>query len=112
MVVRLLFDENLSVRIARVLVAEFPGSAHVSDLGLQGASDDAVWDAARTGGYVLVTKDEDFQRLSITRGAPPKVVWLRIGNCSTADAVRLLRLRRPEIERFVVHEDATILALG
>jgi predicted nuclease of predicted toxin-antitoxin system len=33
----------------------------------------------------LVTKDEDFHRLSVLRGAPPKVVWLRVGNCTTRD---------------------------
>ena len=39
---------------------------------------------ARQEGLVLVTKDEDFLDLSVTRGCPPKVVCLAIGNASNA----------------------------
>jgi predicted nuclease of predicted toxin-antitoxin system len=45
----------------------------------------AIWQLARDHGCLLVTKDEDFRRLSELRGAPPKVVWLRVGNCTTRD---------------------------
>jgi hypothetical protein len=35
--------------------------------------------------YVIVTKDaEYFSDLSLQRGAPPKLIWLRIGSCTTA----------------------------
>ena len=61
---------------------------------------------------MLVTKDEDFPRLSVLRGPPPKVIWIRLGNCATADVVRLLRVRAEQIARFVEHEDAAFLALG
>jgi len=110
--VRLLFDENLSRRLSRELADVHPGSAHVEDLLPTGSPDRAVWDAARDGGYVLVTKDEDFHRLSILLGAPPKVVWIRLGNCPTADVAHLLRTHAEEIRRFVEHDDATFLALG
>lgn len=71
-----------------------------------------MWDYAAAGGYVLVTKDEDFHHLSVVRGPPPKVVWIRLGNCATADVARLLRLRHEDLTRFVAHEDAAFLALG
>ena len=109
---RLLFDENLSARLAPALRDVYPGSAHLADAGLLGAPDGAVWDYAAAQGYVLVTKDEDFQRLSVVRGPPPKVVWVRLGNCATGDVVRLLRLRADDVARFVSHEDAAFLALG
>ena len=79
----------------------YPSSAHLADAGLLGASDGVVRDAAAAGGYVLVTKDENLQRLSVLRGPPPKVVWVRLGNCATADVARLLRLRAGDIARFV-----------
>jgi uncharacterized protein (DUF433 family) len=44
--------------------------------------------------------------------APPKVIWIRLGNCSTADIIGLLRERHNEIERFVVDEEAAFLALA
>jgi len=61
---------------------------------------------------VIVSKDEDFHRFSVLYGPPPKVVWIRLGNCSTDDVARLLRHRRHEIEEFMAHEDAAFLALA
>ena len=109
---RLLLDENLSARLVPMLADAYPGSAHLADAGLLGAPDVAVWGHAAAGGYVLVTKDEDFQRLAVLRGPPPKVVWLRLGNCATADVARLLRLRCDDVTRFVADADAAFLALG
>jgi predicted nuclease of predicted toxin-antitoxin system len=84
----------------------------VSALGLAGAPDAALWERAAKDGFVLVSKDEDFHRLSVLRGAPPKFVWVRLGNCSVADLMRLFRVRHPDLERFATHEEATFLALG
>ena len=109
---RLLFDENLSARLVAALGDAYPDSTHLAGVGLLGAPDGAVWDFAAAGGYVLVTKDEDFQRLSVVRGPPPKVIWVRLGNCATADVARLLRLRADDVARFVKNEDAAFLALG
>jgi predicted nuclease of predicted toxin-antitoxin system len=110
--VKLLFDENLSARLARMLADAYPGSTHVHDAGLGGASDEAVWGHAAAHDFILVTKDEDFHRLSVLRGAPPKVIWIRAGNCATADIARLLRFRAEQVARFAEHDDATFLALG
>lgn len=109
---RLLFDENLSTRLVPAVADAYPESAHVVAAGLGGAPDERVWDHAAAGGYVLVTRDEDFHRLSVLRGPPPKVIWVRLGNCTTADVVRLLRVRAEQIARFLEHEDAAFLALG
>jgi len=88
--VKLLFDENLSPRLAEALTAEFPDSGHMHALGLGSADDTTVWEYARAQGYVLVTKDADFHDLSLIRGHPPKVVWIRRGNCSTTELMGLL----------------------
>jgi predicted nuclease of predicted toxin-antitoxin system len=61
---------------------------------------------------VLVTKDEDFHRLSVLHGAPPKVVWLRLGNCATADVARLLRDHVDDLRRFEAQTEVTLLELG
>jgi predicted nuclease of predicted toxin-antitoxin system len=111
-VVKLLVDENLSRRLVTLLAAWYPGSAHVEDLGLAGAPDRALWTRAAADDFVLVTKDEDFHRLSVLLGPPPKVVWVRLGNCATADVARLLIARREQVQQFVEHPDAAFLALG
>ena len=81
-------------------------------MALVPAPDRAIWIHARDHGFVIVSKDEDFHRLSVLHGPPPKVIWLRLGNCSTDEVIRLLRRRREEIEGFVAHEESAFLALA
>lgn len=109
---RLLLDENLSEFILPAIADLYPESLHVRLLDAGGASDDMVWRLAKEHGCVLVTRDEDFLRFSIVRGAPPKVVWLAVGNYSNHELVRLLRTRYQDIEQFHSHEQATFLTLG
>lgn len=68
---QLLLDENLSERLLPLLTERFPSS-------------NAIWEWASQQNLVLVTKDEDFLDLSVTRGCPPKVVCLAIGNAREA----------------------------
>lgn len=109
---RLLFDEQLAEELCVLLRDKFPESLHVRAIGAGGASDEIIWQTAQDRGCVLVTKDEDFHRLGVLRGAPPKVVWIRIGNCTTADIAALLREHHADIERFVDEDEATVLELG
>jgi len=57
-------------------------------------------------GLVLVTKDEDFLDLSVTRGCPPKVVCLAIGNASNAATAILLLQQAETIERFGIYQQS------
>ena len=77
-----------------------------------GSPDLALWQHARDNELVLVSKDEDIHRLSVLFGPSPKVIWVRLGNCTTDDVSRLLRDYRDEIVAFVHHEEAGFLALG
>ena len=100
---KLLFDANLSPQLAGRLAALFPDSAHVFDTGLARlTSDQAIWDYARTHGFILVTADSDFLDLSKDRGAPPKVVRLENCNYRTSRVEELLRrhaVRIAELEQ-------------
>jgi predicted nuclease of predicted toxin-antitoxin system len=87
---RLLFDENLSSALPRRISTLIPDSAHVRDVGLLGADDLVIWRYAADNGFIIVTKDDDYSDLSILHGAPPKVLLLRIGNCSSAGTVNFL----------------------
>jgi predicted nuclease of predicted toxin-antitoxin system len=109
---RLLFDEQLSDSLPALLTDVFPESLHVSALAGIGVSDQRIWDLAIERGCLLVTKDEDFHRLSVLRGAPPKVVWLRLGNCTTEAVAQLLRRHEPALRLFAGQDEATFLALG
>ena len=62
---KLLFDENLSPKLPRLLASQFPGSVHVRDCGLKGQSDQAVWEYAGANGFTVVSKDGDFYQRSL-----------------------------------------------
>lgn len=109
---RLLFDEQLAEDLCQLLGVGFPDSLHIRLLGRGGASDEEIWQLALEHRCVLVTKDEDFHRLSVLRGAPPKVIWIRLGNCTTAEIAALLLQYRSDIQRFLDQEEATFLELG
>jgi predicted nuclease of predicted toxin-antitoxin system len=82
------------------------------DLGLLGSEDRRVWKAAVEGEYLLTSKDTDFYQRSLVQGAPPKAIWLRVGNGSTAAVAALLRERCVVIRRFAEDPEATLLPLG
>ncbi len=109
---RLLFDENVAPSLAHRLSDLYPGSAHVRDVGLATADDEQIWLHARDGGYLIVTKDDDFRQRSFLRGAPPKVLWARLGNCSTADVEGALRGRYSTIVAFAEDEMAAFLVIA
>jgi predicted nuclease of predicted toxin-antitoxin system len=97
---KLLFDQNLSPRLVARLADLFPDSRHVQDLELDCADDDQVWEHARLNGFAIVTKDGDYNDLSVLRGTPPKVIWLQLGNSTTAQVEAAFRARFADIEAF------------
>jgi predicted nuclease of predicted toxin-antitoxin system len=109
--VKLLFDQNLSPKLVRKLSDLYANSDHLDLLGLGTAEDTLVWQHAKDNGFVVVTKDADFADLSVLRGFPPKVVWIRRGNCSTTDIENLLRVHNSEIEDLAANLASGILTL-
>jgi predicted nuclease of predicted toxin-antitoxin system len=109
---KLLFDENLSPRLIGMIEDVYPGSCHVEGCGLSGASDHDVWQHAKENGFAVVTKDADFSELSLLRGAPPKVIWLRIGNCAASRAGLILRNSSGRIQAFLISGEENCLTLS
>ena len=107
----LLFDQNLSWRLAARLAAEYPGCKQVVAAGLSHADDRAVWSYAASAGLAIVSKDRDFVGLAIAHGPPPKVIWLRVGNGPTRDIENLLRSRLAEVMAFLTDRSTAILEL-
>ena len=109
---KLLFDENLSPKLVVLLADLFPNSLHVRDVGLQAGDDSLVWNYARDNDLVIVSKDADMHQRCFLFGAPPKVVWVRLGNCSTTNVANLLRRSLNAIEVFEADEFASFLSLS
>jgi len=110
--VKLLFDENLSHQLVRLLADIFPDSRHVRDVGLKSADDPVVWQYAKQQRLVIVSKDSDLHQRSFVLGHPPKLVWVRLGNCSTSEVEDLLRRNLAVITLFYDDTEASFLALS
>lgn len=108
---KLLLDENLSPRLAALLQAEFPGTSHVHGLGLGEKDDLTVWQYAKGYEFSLVTKDADFNELSLLKGYPPKIIWIRRGNCATQEIKALLLENAVAIYALDTQPEAAVLIL-
>ncbi|BDY13498.1 DUF5615 family PIN-like protein [Hydrogenimonas cancrithermarum] len=108
---RLLFDNNISHRVVSRIAEHFPEASHVMLLGLDEAKDSEVWHYARRNRYAIVTKDSDFNDIAILKGSPPKVVWIKIGNCRVDETVAFLIEKRETIANFLDDETSVILEI-
>lgn len=79
----LLFDQNISFRIVKKVSTVFPNAKQVSDVNLLNSSDFNIWEYAKKNNYCIITFDNDFIDISVLKGFPPKIIWLRTGNTST-----------------------------
>jgi predicted nuclease of predicted toxin-antitoxin system len=109
---KLLFDENLSPKLPSRLSDAFPDSLHVREVGMNATIDPIVWDYAKDNDLMIVSKDSDMHDLSLVFGNPPKVIWLRLGNCSTRQVESLLRRELEAIQLFYEDKELSLLALS
>ena len=96
---KLLLDANLSWRLAAGLTGHFGECIHVNKTTLpKPAKDTEIWNYAAANGYTIVTQDADFLNLFETRGFPPKIILLRVGNMSRGEAGEILVQSKSAIE--------------
>ncbi|MEQ1860113.1 MAG: DUF5615 family PIN-like protein [Chthoniobacteraceae bacterium] len=108
---KLLLDENLSDRIVPQILDLFPDSSHVKAHSLTRTDDLLIWSFAQEHGYTIVSKDADFHQRSLVFGHPPKLVFLRIGNCPTNRITELLRSSHGLLSAFEADPGTSILVL-
>ena len=101
---KLLLDENLSRRLVPFLQHDYPGSNQVVLLGMESASDKEVWQKPKDYGFVILTRNADFQELSLVWGQPPKVIRLKTLNQSRAATLKVLLENKDAItESLITH---------
>jgi len=100
---KLLFDQNVSFRILRLISDKFPEAKQIRELGLENRTDRQIWDFAKDNGFAIVTFDSDFFELSSLLGPPPKIIWLRTGNRKTSHLASLLLVRSEIINEFLTN---------
>jgi len=108
---KLLFDNNISHRVIARISDIFPNANHVMLESLDESTDKEVWRFARANGYTIVSKDSDFNDLAIYHGSPPKIIWIKIGNCKVAQIEKILRDNSDVIQIFLNNSNSTILEI-
>ncbi len=108
---KLLFDHNLSPRLVNRLADIFPESNHVDNLELAQTDDSDVWVYAQNNGFIIATKDSDYNELLMLHGFPPKIIWIRRGNCSTSEIEAMLRTHINDIQTLFDDSSLGILTL-
>ena len=88
---KILLDANISYKLVNVLNPIFGKCVHIDYVGLEvPAKDIDIWNYAKTNGYIIITKDNDFVNIMELKGFPPKVVLLKTGNNSKQAIIELL----------------------
>ena len=108
---KLLFDQNISPKIVALVDMQFSGSKQVKHVGLENASDFEIFNFARVHEFVIITFDSDFVDLSIVKGIPPKIIWLRTGNLTTRSITNLLLQNISNIQNFLEQNEVGILEI-
>lgn len=108
---KLLFDQNISSKLIHQLKDLYPDSKHVKDLNLEKSDDKKIWNYAQKHGFTIVSKDEDFHQMSFLYGAPPKIIWVKLGNCTTEDIEQALRDGHYTVDKFINDKGGTFLVL-
>ncbi len=107
---KLLFDQNISFRIEKRLSSSFSNSKHISSLELMNADDITIWEYAKENDFTIVTFDSDFYDITLLRGTPPKIIWLRIGNLTTPKIIETLEAKHLIIRDFIENIDKKEIA--
>src|SRR5258706_8620983 len=97
---KLLVDNNLSYKLVQPLQNPFPGTEHIRDALSVSSDDISIWNHAKSKGFIIITKDNDFDERSQLEGCPPKIIHLICGNKTTLHILNLLLWRKEEILSF------------
>ena len=101
---RLLFDQNISFRVVKIILEFFPEAKHVKEFDLQFATDKQIWSFAKDNKYDIVTFDADFYDIATLNGHPRKIIWLRFGNTSTQNLARKFEEHFEIVKSFITDD--------
>lgn len=98
---KILFDQNISFRIINKIKHLFPEAQQVRELGLENSTDIEIWNFANQNNFTIITFDSDFFDISNIKGHPPKIIWLKTGNCTTNNVIEILTNKFEIIKDFL-----------
>jgi len=110
---KMFLDANISWRLLPILKEHFGECVHVDDIPeLESPAKDAkIWQYAKANGYTIITRDSDFNDFIAIKDFPPKIIWLRTGNCSRKYTADLLIRSKQSIQELLMSEEYGLLEL-
>jgi predicted nuclease of predicted toxin-antitoxin system len=109
---KLLLDANISWRITKLVENDLPNCFHSKDIQvIQPAKDIEIWEFARKNDFTILTHDDDFEKLLLLKGVPPKVIILKTFNKNTKQLAELLISKKEIIESFISNDQLMILEI-
>lgn len=108
---KLLLDENLSRCIVPFIQDIYQQSTQVALIGLEQADDEIIRHYTIDNNFIIVTKDADFYEMNLIYGQPPKIVWLKMGNQSKAETIKVLHDHYESIEQVLVIDDKACIEI-
>jgi predicted nuclease of predicted toxin-antitoxin system len=109
---KLLLDANISWRIIKLIANDFSNCLHANNIPVnQPAKDIEIWQFAKQNNFTILTHDDDFEKLLLLKGVPPKVIVLKTFNKSTKQISEILISKKETIESFISNEELMILEI-
>ncbi len=94
-----LVDAQLPRRLAERLNSLGHDARHTLDLTAANRTTDAeINRIAAEEGRILISKDRDFLDSFLVNGAPPRLLWVTVGNVSNSDLLALFESLLPNLE--------------
>lgn len=112
MCIKLLFDQNLSYKLVQRLKNIYPDSIHIASVNLDKSSDIDVWKFAKKNGYIIVTKDSDFNEICTLYDFPPYIIWLRLGNSRVSITEDILKKHKNNIYNIIKENGTGIIEIN
>lgn len=109
---RLLLDANISWRIIKHIENDFLYCFHSKDIPInQPAKDIEIWEFAGKNDFTILTHDDDFEKLLLLKGVPPKIIILKTFNKNTKQLAELLISKKEIINDFILNSELMILEI-
>ena len=109
---KILIDQNISFRIVSLLKLHFPFADHVKSFGMEYSNDHDIYMFARNNEFqAILTLDEDFNHLQLIHGTPPKIIWIRGKNSTTAILASVINENVEQINLFLFDIDVDCLEI-
>lgn len=109
---KLLLDANILWRIIKLVGNDFTDCLHSKDIKIhQPAKDIEIWEFAKQNNFTILTHDDDFEKLLLLKGSPPKIIILKTFNKNTKEIAEILISKKEIIQSFIINNELMILEI-